>query len=107
MSLEKIVRPFQTPEVFDARTLTPQQLQDENPDDAVATWGAPSSGDYTQFQISGLVGGTTTYTEKSRVTENVRVENPDDPSQFVEVERIKELRMANEQGNELLFKLNS
>lgn len=105
MSLEQIIRPFQGYDPFNARRLPPQQTV-EAPEDVETSWGQGGSGNYSQFTLSGLVGGTVNYAEKDRVTETVRIENPDDPSQFVDVERIKQLRLANEQGNEILFNLN-
>lgn len=106
MSMERIVRPFITGVTpFDARRLAPEP--DRVTNDPTMTWGGPNSGTYTQFQVSGIIGGQVNYQEKSRVTETVRVENPDDANQFVEVERIRELVMASEKGEQITFKMNS
>jgi hypothetical protein len=47
----------------------------------------------TLFRPGGLI-------EVSRVSETVRIENPDDPSQFVEVERINKLRFRDSTNGE-------
>lgn len=47
------------------------------------------------------------YTEFSRSVEVVRVENPDDPEQYVEVERIKSIIFAGPQGTYVRFILNN
>lgn len=106
MSLEKVVRPFQSGDPFTARRLTPvKQRATEDEEDVVVLWGDGISSTYTAFAVSGLVGGTVNYTEKSRVTSTQRIENPDDATQFVDVERIEKLTMANSQGNEIEFNL--
>ncbi len=108
MSLERIVRPFQLNEVFTARHTAPvDQMPVAPQEDVTKSWGGTISGTYTQFALSGIIGGTVIYTEKDRVTQTVRVENPDDSSQFVDVERIVSMRLANDQGNEIHFNLNN
>lgn len=108
MSLENIIRPFQLGDVFTARVLPNVQQPATAPADPVEkTFGDDSSGDYTQFQLSGLVGGVVTYNEKSRVTKTVRIHNPDDDSQFVDVERIQKLVLASSKGDEIHFNLNN
>ncbi len=108
MKLEQVIRPFQNGDVFTARTLAPvEQPAVPNTDPIVVSWGAESSGDYTSFALSGLVGGTVVYSEKSRVTNTVRVTNPQDDSQFVDVERIEKLVLAATNGDEIHFNLNN
>ncbi|MBX9606407.1 MAG: hypothetical protein K2Y51_09285 [Gammaproteobacteria bacterium] len=48
-----------------------------------------------------------TYTEVSRVTSTVRVENPGDPAQYVDVERIDQILFASGDGRTLLLKFNN
>lgn len=48
-----------------------------------------------------------TYTELSRVTSTVRVENPGDPAQYVDVERIDEVLFSSGAGRLLLLKFNN
>ena len=49
---------------------------------------------------------TKAYTEKSRKTTDVRVENPDDKSQYVIVERINEIEFSGNDGCSHKFTLN-
>lgn len=49
---------------------------------------------------------TLTYTEVSRVTSVIRVENPDDSFQYVDVERIEEIVFRGEDGIDRKFILN-
>lgn len=108
MSLERIIRPFEASEVFTARVLAPATQPASAPEpDVELLWGDGNSGDYSQFQLSGLVGGVVTFEEKSRVTRTVRVTNPDDDSQFVDVERIEKLVLASNRGDEIHFNLNN
>lgn len=108
MSLEKVIRPFQIGDIFTARVLAPVS-QPATTDSAPISfaWGAENSGDYTSFVLSGLVGGQVVYEEKSRVTKTVRVFNPQDDTQYVDVERIEKLVMAATNGNEIHFNLNN
>ncbi len=48
-----------------------------------------------------------TYTEVSRVTSTVRVENPGDPAQYVDVERIDQVLFTSGAGRLLLLKFNN
>ena len=56
------------------------------------------------FQV---VDDENTETEISRKTKDVRVENPDDPNQFIEVEVIEELQLQNAQGTIRTIKLDN
>ena len=104
MSMERIVRPFVVGEVFTARFLTPsEQPAVTVPEDVVTEWGKGNDTNYDRFSLSGIVGGKVNYTEKDRVTQTVRITNPQDDQQFVDVERIQKLRMASEQGQEINF----
>lgn len=108
MKLEAIIRPFQLGDVFNARSLPPVQPPTTEPKaDVDKVWGKGNSGNYTAFVLSGLVGGVVTFNETSRVTRKVRVTNPTDSSQFVDVERIEKLVMATSKGDEIHFNLNN
>jgi hypothetical protein len=108
MSLEKIIRPFQVGDVFTARTIAPvQQPATVIKPDVSDTFGDEDSGGYTSFVLSGLVGGKVIYEEKSRVTQKVRITNPEDDQQWVDVERIQKLVMATTGGDEIHFNFNT
>lgn len=58
----------------------------------------------TQPENAGNV--TKTYEEVSRVTSVIRVENPNDSFQYVDVERIEEITFRGEDGNDYKFILD-
>ena len=95
-ALEQIVRPFQRTGVsYPTRIFDPTRKPSE---DAVLTLGKEGSTKTFNESFSERV---TTYKdqeikEKSRETEVKRIKNPDDESQFVDVENIKKL--VTEQG---------
>lgn len=92
MSLEKVVRPFQTGDVFAPRVLPPTQPGQvvTQTEPSTMTWSGENSGDYDQGPDPWLYGYNANWVEDKsrRETETVRVENPDDPDQYVEIERI-------------------
>lgn len=53
----------------------------------------PDNGTTNGFKLKNDPKGSSRWSEQSRVTETVRVFNPDDHSQFVDVERINKLSM--------------
>lgn len=105
MTMERIVRPFQLGEVFTARVLPPvEQPAVTIPEDIVQVWGKGNDTNYDRFFLSGIVGGVVHYTEKERTTQVVRITNPDDAEQFVDVERIRKLRMVSDRdGSDINF----
>ncbi len=109
MTMERIVRPFQLGEVFTARVLPPvEQPAVTVPEDIVQVWGKGNDTNYDRFSLSGIVGGKVNYTESERVTQTVRITNPQDENQFVDVERIQRLKMVSDQGaNEINFNFDS
>ena len=95
-SLERIVRPFQKSGVsYPTRIFDPTRRETE---DAVLMIGQEGS---TKIFNESFSSRVTTYKdqevkEQSRETETKRIKNPDDESQFVDVENIKKL--VTEQG---------
>jgi hypothetical protein len=109
--LEKIVRPFEQERVFTARFLPPAQPitqddEDAPSDEIVLEWGAEIEHKYKQWSFGTLAGTSVKWQEVSRVTDIVRVTNPSDTSQFVDVERIRKLTVKNIEGQEQEFDLN-
>ncbi|WP_156944144.1 hypothetical protein [Bradyrhizobium sp. Ec3.3] len=94
MSLEKVVRPFQSGDVFSPRVLPPTQPAQvvTETDPSTLAWSGGNSGDYDQGPDPWVSGFTSKWIEDKsrRVTEQVRVENPDDAEQYIEVKRIKQ-----------------
>ncbi|MCK1668617.1 hypothetical protein [Bradyrhizobium sp. 153] len=92
MSLEKVVRPFQAGDVFAPRVMPPTQpavvITDDDP--STLTWEAKNSGDYDLGEDPWLSGFNASWIEDKsrRQTETVRVQNPDDDTQYVDIERI-------------------
>lgn len=113
--LEQVVRPFQQGLVFTARTLPPPPNQagpslgfdpSYPAEDIVQEWGGTIQLLYKAIGVKNLYGGAE-LTEVSRQTTTVRVENPDDPTQFVDVERIQKLHMRDENGADHFLTLNN
>lgn len=98
-SLEQIVRPFQRTGIsYPTRIYDPTAKETK---DAVLMLGKEGSTKTFNESFSQRV---TTYKdqeikEKSRVTEVKRVENPDDASQYVDVEIIKKLTTEQGEGS--------
>ncbi|MET4240320.1 hypothetical protein [Bradyrhizobium sp. RT10b] len=92
MSLEKVVRPFESGDVFRPRVLPPTQpsLLVVSDDPATLTVKGGNSGDYEEGPDPWVSGFNAEWLEDKdrRETEKVRVENPEDSEQWVEVERI-------------------
>ena len=57
--------------------------------------------DYSYSFSSSVHSATDSYKEVSRKSETKRVENPDDPDQFVEIKRATELKLVNENDPKL------
>lgn len=110
MSIEKIVRPFQESDVFNARVLAPQQpALGDAPEDVVLEWEGKADAKWTEEPVPATMGFTTEMVEDKsrRVTESIRVENPDDSSQFVEIERIKSTVFKDQaNGKEIPIKMD-
>jgi hypothetical protein len=95
VALEYVVRPFQRQTVS-----LPTAIESETAQASDVVVHAASRGNVKTFAWSfqasseGPPGGK--YKEVERTTKIVRVENPDDPTQFVNVERAKRITVANE-----------
>jgi hypothetical protein len=107
MSLERVVRPFQRDDVFTARVLAPvQPAVAPNTDNPEITWKGEADNsvapapDISQFKVKI----TWDEDEDKRKTEKIRVTNPDDPSQYIDVERIKQMVMKSSSGEEIAIK---
>ena len=100
MSLERTIRPFQL------LTVTPPALvlDDTKQSDPVAVSLGREGGktfDYSYSFSSSVHSATDSYKEVSRKSETKRVENPDDPDQFVEIKRATEIKLVNENDPKL------
>ena len=96
MSLERIIRPFQQNDVFTAKVLPPIQPNVASTADVSVTWGQGTS-------LLAKAIGTKNFRfgvldELDRKTSTVRVTNPDDAAQYVDVKRIDYLKMQDEDG---------
>lgn len=103
MSLERVIRPFQSSDVFDARTFIADlpasniQLSD---DECVLTWTGENDGKYDEVESDlQLKGFDVKWKEDKaeRVTEEVRIEQEDNPENYVIVERMTETTIRNQQ----------
>lgn len=91
-SMEAIVRPFQTEDIF-TRGKIPVPSVNKEADPVVTSWGAKAALPEPESDLIGVeIDKEEKYFERSRKKERVRIENPNDPSQYVIVERPKELK---------------
>lgn len=120
--LERAVRPYQIYDVTPEAPAKPKRLLPGHDTEAYIEWGTTSnfssSSDNEDPVDSKKQGGTTgfevvpeedeefdnTFTESSRDTEEIRVENPDDPDAYVMVERITMITFSQKKGKEIKFK---
>ena len=94
---EGIVRPFQEGDVFSAKVLAPSSPT-VTADDVTTEVGKPVKLIAKPIGVRDLNSGK--LKETGRWTSTVRVENPDDPDQYVMVERIDRLRLQDDSGQE-------
>lgn len=94
-NLEQIVRPFQSPGVINDKKTRVTRVKNVGKEKAIIRWG--SAGDAPETRQVGLkvtVKGQDVkkaFKQTGKKTTDVRVENPDDSSQFVVVKRIDEI----------------
>lgn len=108
MSLERVVRPFQRDDVFTARVLAPvQPALAPNTDNPEITWQGEADSSVAPAPDIGSFKVTIDWKEDKsrRKTETVRISNPDDEQQYIDVERIKEMVLKNSAtGEEIAIK---
>jgi hypothetical protein len=96
------LRPFETPLVAPKTRIVGKPLK-QPLEIATLTWGGAGTLP-TAIQIPVIGGGgykidpTSMNNELWRITEPVKIENPDDPSQYVIVDRITKLAFQNPKG---------
>jgi hypothetical protein len=105
--LETVVRPFQLGDVFTARTLAPELPSFILLDPIAIVWGNQISLMAKQNGIPDLNTGGKHWSEVERSTATVRVHNPNDSNQFVDVERIRSMRFKDELGMDHFLKINN
>ena len=92
-SLELLIRPFQSKDVNPPKPI----IGAEKSVDPVAVSIGSSGGTALVFRAFAVIEFKTedsfTYREVERKTHIKRIENPDDPSQFVDVERIDQIAL--------------
>lgn len=109
VKLEGIVRPFQEGDVFNARVLAPAQPPIGAAEVVVLSVTGSAEAKWIAEPDPTSFGITVSWEEDKsrRVSEKVRVENPDDSTQYVEIERIKQMVFKNRgTGQELPLKMD-
>ena len=108
MSLERVVRPFQRDDVFTARVLAPvQPAVPPNADNAELAWQGEADNKVAPAPDIGRFEVKIDWDEDKsrRKTETVRITNPDDERQYIDVERIKQMVLKNSaSGEEITIK---
>lgn len=90
----------------------------ETPQDLIGDWEFPIEDveefpEGTRFTVVALPSdefdqqGRRLLIETARLTSQLRVENPDDPEQFVIIERIDKLLMADNEGRETILEFRN
>ena len=115
-SLEQIIRPFQTPDVISKRKIVSKSTKLPT-DEVVIEWGrsgdAPTPTEIEKDEEEGVINFKVNdcddkYNEKNRKFSTVRIENPDDPSQYVMVQRIEQIKFNKKsEGTNLTMYNNS
>lgn len=94
--LEQIVRPFESPKVINDKKTKITKVKNLASDRAIIRWGSAGEAPETkQIGIKVIVKGQDVkkaFTQVSKKTTDIRIENPSDASQFVEVRRIDEIK---------------
>lgn len=121
-AIEQIVRPFESEAILALRARRKAREEDTS-DDSLTRWGRPSQyGSASQtkeedrrgFRVSNLNPKkdplnpnkpVRVYTEVERTTETVRVRNPSDSTQYVDVARIKSIMFRGPDGVDVRFDL--
>lgn len=103
--LEGVVRPFANGDVFTAQLLPPVQPSFTAKPPITVLYGNAITLQLKAIGITNLYGGAK-LAEVSRTTKTVRVTNPDDPSQFVDVEKILSMKLKDELDKEHFFNFN-
>lgn len=112
-NLEQIIRPFQSPNTLPTRRLVSNSTKIPEQSAAVA-WGSAGTlpaPEKREDNTSGLnfevVKCDDHYSETNRAYNVVRIENPDDASQYVMVERINKISFNKKSETELQMYNNS
>jgi hypothetical protein len=92
---ESLVRPFQSPALA-PRTRIIASSKKQPPQIATLSWGAAGTmpvavAGILQGGVSIKIDSSALHSELYRITDPVRIENPDDSTQFVMVDRIKKI----------------
>src|SRR5262245_8191397 len=109
MTIERIVRPFQANRVFSARVLPPTQEQDAPRPNVVLEITSKADSTYVSEPPPIALGFQADWQEDKsrRVTDRVRIENPDDREQFLIVDRIRTAVYQNTKtGEEIPLKMD-
>jgi hypothetical protein len=108
-SIERIVRPFVSGDVFRARVLPPTQEPFEIPEDVAVDWEGRADSSFHELDPGLTVNFKVTWEEdlSKRKSQLMKVVNPDDEDQKIFVERIDECTFNDKQtGKEQTFKFD-
>lgn len=114
-NLEQIIRPFQSKGVLSTRRIVSKSEKLET-EEVIIEWGTagdlPSASEIEKDEEGGInfnvVKCDDKFDEKNRKFTTVRIENPDDPSQYVMVERINQITFNKEsEGKNMTMYNNS
>lgn len=97
-SLEQIIRPFQSRDILSNRRIVSKSTKIPT-QEVIVEWGTagemPAATEIEKDEEGGInfqvVDCDDKYDEKDRKFNTIRIENPDDPSQYVMVERINQI----------------
>src|SRR5712691_5167083 len=93
-SLEAIVRPFQTPTTIADKAKPITTVAKSTPQKALLVWGSVGQSPDLESLNFNVTNSDRIYKEKSRKTTQVRIENPDDPNQYIITQRINSIQFG-------------
>lgn len=112
MNFEQIVRPFQRLPTQTTQRIIASRTKIDVPD-AIAQWGQagtlPGAIEITPTEDGfafKVVDCDERFQENSRETEDIRIENPDDPNQYVVDQRIKKITFNKQEPAQTTFSYN-
>lgn len=100
MTLELTIRPFQSQDVTPPKVVPESTRRDDPVSVSLGREGGKTF-DFS-YSFSGQSRSSSdNYREVARRSETRRIENPNDPDQFVEIRRATEIRLVNENNPSL------
>lgn len=93
-NMEQIVRPFQTTSTIVNKRLNVTRPTKLAPQKAIILWGAEGQAPEVRGLTIDVRNSDNRYREQSRTTDTIRIENPDDSSQFIITQQMNNVKFT-------------